>query len=73
MKDYPINIFWSEPDASYVADIPDLFPCTGFGATPERALAEVMLAREAWLETAKENGLAFPVAMSRLDAETGGG
>ena len=53
MKDYPINIFWSENDASYVADIPDLFPCTGFGDTPQRALAEVMLAREAWIETAR--------------------
>ena len=73
MKDYPINIFWSENDASYVADIPDLFPCTGFGDTPQRALAEVMVAREAWIETARENGLPFPAATSRSEAERGAG
>lgn len=72
MKDYPINIFWSANDASYVADIPDRSPCTGLGETPERALAEVMLAREAWIETARENGLASAVALSRLDALRGG-
>ena len=27
MKDYHINVFWSDEDESYVADIPDLFPC----------------------------------------------
>jgi len=73
MKDYPINIFWSENDASYVADIPDLFPCTGFGDTPERALAEVMLAREACIETARGNGLPFPAAASWSNEERGAG
>ena len=34
MKDYHINVFWSEEDGCYVADIPDLEACSAFGATP---------------------------------------
>ena len=36
MKDYHINIFWSDDDEGYIADIPDLMYCSAFGATPER-------------------------------------
>jgi predicted RNase H-like HicB family nuclease len=60
MKDYHINVFWSEEDKSYVADIPDLFPCAAFGDSPGEALAEVLVAKEAWLETARESGQAIP-------------
>lgn len=31
MKDYHINIFYSEVDECYVADIPDLKYCSAFG------------------------------------------
>jgi predicted RNase H-like HicB family nuclease len=60
MKDYHINIFYSEEDDGYIADIPDLEPCSAFGETPEEALAEVQIAKEAWLETARTKGLAIP-------------
>ena len=60
MNDYHINIFWSDEDGSYVADIPDLAFCSAFGDTPEEALAEVEKAREAWLETAREQGTPIP-------------
>ncbi len=39
MKDYHINIFYSEADGGYIADIPDLEYCSAFGATPAEALA----------------------------------
>ncbi|HID05850.1 MAG TPA: type III-A CRISPR-associated RAMP protein Csm3 [Armatimonadetes bacterium] len=35
MKDYHINIFYSEEDGGYIADIPDLKACSAFGETPE--------------------------------------
>jgi predicted RNase H-like HicB family nuclease len=60
LKDYHINIFYSEEDGGYVADIPDLKPCSAFGETPEAALAEVQLAKALWLETARANGLPIP-------------
>ena len=37
MKDYHINIFYSEPDKGYIADIPDLAACSAWGKTPVRA------------------------------------
>jgi len=60
VKDYHINIFWSEEDDCYVADIPDLEFCSAFGSTPEEALAELRIARELWLEVAGEDGKPIP-------------
>jgi predicted RNase H-like HicB family nuclease len=53
MKDYHINIFFSDEDGGYVADIPDLAHCSAFGETPEEALAEVLIAKAAWIEAAQ--------------------
>jgi predicted RNase H-like HicB family nuclease len=33
MKHYHINIFYSQEDEGYIADIPDLKYCSGFGLT----------------------------------------
>jgi predicted RNase H-like HicB family nuclease len=60
LRDYHINIFFSEEDGCYVADIPDLEACSAFGETPEEALAEVEQAKEAWLEAARELGKPIP-------------
>lgn len=60
MKDYHINIFWSDEDGGYIADIPDLEACSAFGHTPEEALAEVQKAREAWLTAARDEGKPTP-------------
>jgi predicted RNase H-like HicB family nuclease len=60
MSDYHINVFYSDEDSSYVADIPDLEACSAFGSSPEEALAEVELAKEAWLVAAREDGRPIP-------------
>lgn len=60
MKDYHINIFFSEEDEGYIADIPDLVHCSAFGETPEEALSEVLRAKAAWIEAAKAEGLPVP-------------
>jgi predicted RNase H-like HicB family nuclease len=60
MKDYHINIFYSEEDAGYIADIPDLNMCSAFGDTPAEALAEVEIAKQAWLEAARSEGKPIP-------------
>jgi predicted RNase H-like HicB family nuclease len=56
MSDYHINVFYSEEDAAYVGDIPDLEACSAFGSTAEEALAEVERAKQAWLAAAREAG-----------------
>ena len=57
---YHINVFWSEADGAWVADVPDLRSCSAFGDTPAEALAEVETAMEAWLAVAREDGLPIP-------------
>lgn len=60
MKDYRINIFYSNQDEGYIADIPDLKYCSAFGETPESALQEVQIAKTAWLEAATTAGKPIP-------------
>ncbi len=60
MKDYHINIFYSEEDGGYIADIPDLAACSAFGVTPEDALKEVQIAKDAWIEAARSEGKPVP-------------
>lgn len=60
MNDYHINIFYSQEDAGYIADIPDLAACAAFGKSPQDALAAVQEAREAWLASARELGKPIP-------------
>lgn len=60
MKDYHINIFYSDEDGGYIADIPDLQACSAFGQTPHEALAELQTAKTAWLEAARVEGKSVP-------------
>lgn len=65
MKDYHINVFYSQEDEGYIADIPDLQHCSAFGETPEEALHQVLLAKAAWLEAAREAGKPIPAPRYR--------
>lgn len=62
---YHINIFWSQPDECWVADVPDLKSCSAFGDTPEEAIAEARAATDGWLEVAREHGMPIPDARYR--------
>ncbi|QMS89323.1 type II toxin-antitoxin system HicB family antitoxin [Nostoc edaphicum CCNP1411] len=65
MKHYHINIFYSEEDDGYIADIPDLKYCSAFGLTEEEALREVLQAKAAWLDAAKVESKETPEARYR--------
>ena len=60
MQDYHINILFSEEDEGYIADIPDLVHCSAFGESPEEALAQALIAKQAWLDAARKEGRAIP-------------
>jgi predicted RNase H-like HicB family nuclease len=62
MQNYNINIFFSEDDEGYIADMPDLKFCSAFGKTPQDALRELMIAKKLWLEEAEESGVSVPEA-----------
>jgi predicted RNase H-like HicB family nuclease len=60
MKDYHINIFYSDEDGGNIADISDLIHCSAFGETPETALSEAIKAKNAWIESAAKSGKPIP-------------
>ncbi len=66
MKDYHINIFHSDEDDGYIADIPDLKACSAFGHTPEEALREVETAKAAWLNAARQTDSAAEIPPCNL-------
>jgi len=57
---YAIEIFYSEEDEGFIAIVPELPGCSAFGETEERALREVKIAMQFWLQTVKEIGRAIP-------------
>jgi predicted RNase H-like HicB family nuclease len=60
LKDYHINIFYSEKDGGYIADIPDLKGCSAFGVSPEEAAKEIQLAKKAWIAAARAAKIPIP-------------
>jgi predicted RNase H-like HicB family nuclease len=65
MRDYHINIFYSEEDEAYIADIPDFEMCSAHGDTPQEALREVLIARDAIIATMREKGQPIPAPRYR--------
>ncbi len=57
---YNINVYWSDEDCCWIADVPDLRPCSAHGDTPEYAMAHVQDAIEGWLAVARERGFPIP-------------
>ncbi len=62
---YEINIFWSEEDEGYIADVPDLKYCSAWGETYEEALREVRIAMELHLEVLEKTGRPIPKPVAR--------
>ena len=57
---YHINLFWSQDDDCWIADVPDLKPCSAHGDTPDEAIANIQNAVDLWLETAEDLGMPIP-------------
>jgi predicted RNase H-like HicB family nuclease len=62
---YEIIIFWSDEDAAFVADVPELPGCTAHGASHGEALGNAEQAIELWLETARDLGRPIPQPKGR--------
>ena len=60
MKEYHVNIFYSEEDEGFIADIPDLQYCSAFGKTRQDALEQVEIAKKLWIESATAEGRSIP-------------
>lgn len=57
---YHINLFWSDEDDLWIADVPDLHGCMTHGHSRTAAIKNAAEAIEGWLETAREAGFPIP-------------
>lgn len=65
MHKYEIVIYWSDEDAAFIAEVPELPGGMAHGDTGEQALAEAQEAIALWLETAREHGDPIPSPRGR--------
>jgi predicted RNase H-like HicB family nuclease len=63
---YEVIIYWSDEDAAFIAEVPELPGCAADGATYEAALANVRVVIDEWIETARELGRSIPEPRGRL-------
>jgi antitoxin HicB len=57
---YPIQVFWSEEDAGFIAAAPDLPGCSAWGETQVEAVREMEDAIAAWIEAMSAAGNPIP-------------
>jgi predicted RNase H-like HicB family nuclease len=58
--DHHINVFFSKEDKGYIADFPDLKYCSAWGKTQVEAVKQVLVAKKAWIASAKADGRRVP-------------
>lgn len=65
MHKYEVIIYWSDEDAAFIAEVPELPGCSAHGDSPDAALANCHDAIDLWIDTAKEFGRAIPEPKGR--------
>ena len=63
---YEIIIYWSDEDAAYIAEVPELPGCAADGPTYQEALAQAETIIDEWIETARKLGRSIPEPRGRL-------
>jgi len=66
MYKYEVIVYWSEEDAAYVAQVPELPGCMADGVTYEEALKNAQVVIAEWIETARSLGREIPTPRGRL-------
>lgn len=66
MPKYEVIIYWSSEDGAFIAEVPELPGCAADGKSYREALANVEVAIQEWIETAKEIGRTVPAPKGRL-------
>lgn len=65
MHKYEVIIFWSQEDAAFIAEVPELPGCMAHGSTQAAALESVNQAITLWMDTAREFDDTIPEAKGR--------
>jgi predicted RNase H-like HicB family nuclease len=63
---YEIIIYWSEDDAAYIAEVPELAGCMADGQTYQEALQNAEVVISEWIETALKLKRNIPAPRGRL-------
>ena len=58
---YEIILYWSNEDSCFIAEVPELPGCLAHGDTQDKALKEIQVAMDLWIETAHEDGVHIPI------------
>lgn len=66
MYKYEVIVYWSEEDAAYIAEVPELPGCMADGASYEEALKNAQIVIAEWIETARSIGREVPTPRGRL-------
>ena len=61
---YEIVIYWSDKDASFIAEAPDLPGCFSHGQSYEEAAGNIQEVMALWLDVAREYGDPIPAPKS---------
>ena len=63
---YGVIIQWSDEDEAFIAEVPELPGCAADGATHQKALSNVEVIIQEWIETARALGRPIPEPRGRL-------
>ena len=63
---YELIIYWSDQDAAFVVEVPELPGCMADGATYTEAVAAAEVVIREWIETARALGRPIPAPRGRL-------
>jgi len=63
---HKVEIYWSRPDNTFIAEAPDLPGCLADGSTRHEAVSNLETIIEEWIETANELGRHIPSHIAHL-------
>jgi predicted RNase H-like HicB family nuclease len=63
---YEVIIHWSDEDAAFIAEVPELPGCVADGSTYAEAVAAVQVVVREWMQTIEEIGGVVPKPKGRL-------
>lgn len=66
MYRYELIVFWSDEDARFVVEVPELPGCMADGETYEQAVQNAQVVIAEWIETAQSIGREIPQPRGRL-------
>ena len=63
---YEVILYWSKEDQAFIAEVPELSGCMADGEIQKKALENIQVIIQEWIETATELGWSIPEPKGRL-------